>query len=117
MGPVEAEEHAADDGNGAAGATSEAAEQFQRAALEAVRAARAMLDAAETVIRDPASLESVIRAAAGVARTATQTVADFAAAAGAGGASRRAGAPEGDTSHDPDDDDGQGGGYESIPVG
>lgn len=116
MGAVEAEEHAADEGNGAGGAASEAAEQFQRAALEAVRAARAMLDAAETVIRDPASLESVIRAAAGVARTATQTVADFAAAAGAGGASRRA-ASDGDAPHDPDDDDGQGGGYESIPVG
>ena len=112
---MEAEEHAASDGNGTAGAGSEAAEQFQRAALEAVRAARAMLDAAETVIRDPASLESVIRAAAGVARTATQTVADFAAAAGGGGAPRRAPAP--DDAHDPDDDEGQGGGYESIPVG
>lgn len=33
---------------------------LQQAALEAVRAARAMLDAAESVIREPAALEAVV---------------------------------------------------------
>ena len=85
-------------------------EQFQHAALEAVRAARAMLDAAETAIRDPAALEAVIRTAAGMARTATETVAGVAAAA------LRDVDPAGrsEAEQDPDDPDG---GYHDISVG
>lgn len=83
-------------------------EHLQQAALEAVRAARAMLDAAESAIRDPAALESVIRAAAGVARSATETVAGFAA----GGRD-----PVADEGTGRDDDPGADGGYHDIAVG
>lgn len=72
MAGVDRDEH--DEAPGGA-----AAEQFRQAALEAVRAARAMLDAAEAVIRDPSTLDSVVRTVAGVARTATETVSGFAA--------------------------------------
>ena len=46
-------------------------EQFRRAALEAIRAGRTMLDAAESIVRDPQAAEAVIRTVGGVARTAT----------------------------------------------
>jgi hypothetical protein len=92
------------------------AEQFQRAALDAVRAARAMLDAAEKVLADPAALESVVRVAAGMARNATETVAGFASAAAAS-------ARRGDTAQDPaggspdePDQDGEHGGFETIRI-
>lgn len=84
-------------------------EQFQQAALEAVRAARAMLDAAETAIRDPSTFEAVIRTAAGMARTATETVAGFAA-----GAVRDV---PGDRPQPDDDADGDDDGYHDISVG
>lgn len=90
-----------------------AAEQFRQAALEAVRAARAMLDAAETVIRDPATLETVVRTVAGVARTATETVSGFAAAAASGHARRDDDQPTRDASDPTDDDDG----YHDITIG
>lgn len=86
-------------------------EQFRRAALEAIKAGRAMLDAAEAVVRDPRAAEAVIRTVGSVARTATEAVAGFAAgpvhddehrADGSGG-----GAPD-----DPPDD-----GFERISVG
>jgi hypothetical protein len=54
-------------------------EQFQRAALEAIRAGRAMLDAAESVLQDPKAAESVIRSVGSVARTASEAVSGFTA--------------------------------------
>ncbi len=57
-------------------------EQFRRAALEAIKAGRAMLDAAEAVVRDPQAAEAVIRTVGSVARMATETVAGFAAGRG-----------------------------------
>lgn len=103
----------ADDGAAADGATdgtADGVEQFQRAALDAVKAARAMLDAAESVIKDPAALDSVVRTMTSFARQAGATVAGFAADAGA--------AARGPSPTDPgdgprDDDDG---GYERIRV-
>lgn len=52
-------------------------EQFQRAALEAIRAGRAMLDAAESVLQDPNAAEAVVRTVGTVARNATEAVAGF----------------------------------------
>jgi hypothetical protein len=89
-----------------------AAEQFRQAALEAVRAARAMLDAAEAVIRDPSTLDSVVRTVAGVARTATETVSGFAAGAASGRARRDEGETSGEAGDPPDDD-----GYQDITIG
>lgn len=40
-------------------------DQFQRAALDAVHAARAVLDAAEVLIRDPAAVTSMVDAVRG----------------------------------------------------
>jgi hypothetical protein len=54
-------------------------EQFQRAALEAIRAGRAMLDAAETMIQEPGAAEQLVRTVGSVARTATEAVSGFAA--------------------------------------
>jgi len=53
-------------------------DQFQRAALEAIRAGRAMLDAAESILQDPAAAETVVRTVGAVARNATEAVAGFA---------------------------------------
>lgn len=53
-------------------------EQFQRAALEAIRAGRAMLDAAESVLQDPNAAEAVVRSVGNVARNATEAFAGFA---------------------------------------
>jgi hypothetical protein len=53
-------------------------EQFQRAALEAIRAGRAMLDAAESMVQDPRAAEHLVRTVTDVARTAGETVAGFA---------------------------------------
>lgn len=80
-------------------------EQFQRAALEALRAARSMLDAAESIVQDPKAIESVISSVAGLARDATSAVAGFAT-----GASRSGSEPEAD----PDVDVGRG--FETIDV-
>lgn len=70
------------DATGAASAGADAVqaglEQFQRAALDAIRAGRAMLDAAESVIQDPSAAEAVVRSVGGIARTATEAVAGFA---------------------------------------
>ena len=60
-------------------------EQFQRAALEAIRAGRAMLDAAESVLQDPKAAESVVRSVGSVVRTATEAVAGFAPGRGSTG--------------------------------
>ncbi len=85
-------------------------DQFQRAALDAVRALRAMLDAAETVIADPAAVESVVRTVTSMARTAGETVVGFAAAAG------RAAASAGGMPTDEDDDEGPEPGFQRIHV-
>lgn len=76
-------------------------EQFQRAALEAIRAGRAMLDAAESVLQDPKAAESVVRSVGDVARTATEAVSGF--AAGRWGQARA------------QDDDGDGDGADEEP--
>lgn len=73
-------------------------EQFQRAALDAVRAARAMLDVAESVIADPKAVETVLRSATTIARTTTESVATFVA----GAAGNRAATTE-PVDHDADD--------------
>lgn len=90
---------------GASGDLAAGVEQFQKAALEALRAARAMLDAAETIVADPRAIDSVISSVAGLARDATQAVAGFAAgtARAANGVTR----DQGDQSDD---------GFESIDV-
>lgn len=100
---------AGDDQRG--GAADAAFDQFQRAALDAVKAARAMLDAAETMIKDPAAIEAVVHAATSFARTAGETVVGF--AAGAAGA--RPPGTHAPTEHD-DGDDGDDGGFERIRV-
>lgn len=86
-------------------------EQFRRAALEAIRAGRAMLDAAEAVVRDPQAAEAVVRTVGAVARTATETVAGFAAGRGGGGTPSE-GSTADDGPDDPPDD-----GFERISVG
>lgn len=80
-------------------------EQFQKAALDALRAARAMIDAAESIVSDPKAIESVIATVADAARDATRTVAGFAAAA-----ARSA------TDDGPGDDDDESG-FETIDIG
>jgi len=84
-------------------------EQFQRAALEAIRAGRAMLDAAESMLQDPRAAETLVRTVSDVARTATETVAGFAARARP--ADPSAGGGDGDP-----DDGGPAGGFERISV-
>lgn len=61
------------------GSPGPAIEQFQRAALDAVRAARALLDAAESVIQEPAAIDAMVKTVTSVARSATEAVAGFAA--------------------------------------
>lgn len=85
-------------------------EQFQRAALEAIRAGRAMLDAAESMIQDPDAAETVVRTFGAMARTATETVAGFAAARTSWGADPE---PDGPVTGD---DDPPAGGFERISV-
>lgn len=118
MVTVDADDETATGETGAAGDGPPGVEAFQQVALEAVRAARAMLDAAESMIRDPATLESVISTVAGVARSATGAVVDFTTAAAP---DSRRGADPSDGEVDPDDpaepdDPDEPGGYESIPV-
>lgn len=85
-------------------------EQFQRAALEAIRAGRAMLDAAESVLQDPGAAESVVRSVGSIARTATDAVAGFAA-----GRWPTPGAAGGTDGTDGDEDPPEG--FERISVG
>ncbi len=95
--PTDAEDSAAHAG---ADAVQTGIEQFQRAALEAIRAGRAMLDAAESVLQDPKAAESVVRSVGSVARTATEAVSGF--AAGRWNPSPR---PDRDDQHPADDDE------------
>lgn len=89
-------------------------EQFQRAALEAIRAGRAMLDAAESMLQEPGAAEQLVRTVADVARTATETVAGFAARAAR---PDRSGPPGPDEEVDPDDpDDGPPAGFQRLSV-
>ena len=83
-------------------------EQFQRAALDAVRAMRAMLDAAESVLADPDALESVVHTVTSMAKSAGETVVGFAA-----GAARAAG--QADAGDKRPEDEG-GGGFHRIDV-
>lgn len=83
-------------------------EQFQRAALEAIRAGRAMLDAAETMLQDPKAAEHLVRSVSDVARAATETVAGFATRVRPPGP----GAADGDA----EDGDDPSGGFERIRV-
>lgn len=80
-------------------------DQFQKAALDAVRAARALLDAAESLIKDPAAIESMVQTVTHLARSAGESVVGF--AAGARDAAAGDDTPPGD---EPD------GGYERIHV-
>jgi hypothetical protein len=83
-------------------------EQFQRAALDAIRAGRAMLDAAESVLQDPEAAESVVRTVGAVARTATEAVSGFAAGRWA------TGRPEAGDDEDADPDPPEG--FERITI-
>ena len=89
-------------------------EQFQKAALDAVRAARAMLDAAESVIKDPAALDSVVRTMTTMARSAGETVVGF--AANASNAARAASGTDDRPEPRRDDGDEPDGGFERIRV-
>ena len=96
-------------------------EELQRTVLEAIRAGRAVLDAAESVLQDRAAGDALVRAVGDVARQAGEVVAGLAARARAA-AGHETGA-DGDGDHDGDDgggdgdgDDG-GGGVQRIPVG
>ena len=86
-------------------------EQFQKAALEAIRAGRAMLDAAESVLQDPDAAESVVRSVGDMARTATQAVSGFAAGRWATGRPEADPAAE-DGGEDPEPPDG----FERITI-
>lgn len=100
-------EHDPNDGDQRVGGAGGAAiEQFQRAALDAVRAARALLDAAESVIQEPAAIEAMVDTVASVAKTATDAVAGFAAS----GMARSSGVGSDDDEDDPP------GGFEHISV-
>lgn len=83
-------------------------DQFQRAALEAIRAGRAMLDAAESILQDPAAAEAVVRSVGTVARNATEAVAGF--------ATGRWPAPGPTPDPDPDADEDPPDGFERISV-
>lgn len=87
-------------------AIASAVEQFQRAALDAVAAARAMLDAAESMIKEPAAIEAVASTVNAVARQATEALGGFARQA------RQAGSDAGGPDGDDDADDG----YHGIEV-
>lgn len=85
-------------------------EQFQRAALEAVRAGRAMLDAAESILQDPAAAETVVRSVSAVARTATEAVAGFASGRWPAPGAEAGARPDDGPDEDPPD------GFERITV-
>lgn len=100
------------DEDGADQSIGDGVEQFQRAALDAVRATRAMLDAVETVIQDPRALDSVVRTMTSFVRAAGETVVGFASGSNhaPGAAWESGGAPE------PRTDDGHHHGFERIQV-
>jgi hypothetical protein len=85
-------------------------EQFQRAALEAIRAGRAMLDAAESILQDPAAAEAVVRSVGTVARNATEAVAGFASGRWPASGTTPDTQPDDDPDEDPPD------GFERISV-
>ena len=96
-------------------------EQFQRAALDAVRAARTMLEAAEAVLQEPAAAKAIADTVTAFGRTATEAVAGFAASwppsGGRGSADDQSGtASRDDTSGSDGPDDGPDGGFERISV-
>lgn len=92
-------------------------EQLQRAALEAVHAARAVLDVAESMIREPAAVEAMINTVSAMARTATESFSGFAS----GMAANRPDRPDRPAPHDPDkahdpDDEPDDGTYQRIDL-
>lgn len=101
-----ADEPGADD-TGRSDDLSAGVEQFQKAALDALAAARAMLDAAETIVKEPGAVESLFGTIGEAARSATHTVAGFAAGAAQAARARH---------HDEDTDD-DGTGFEHIDIG
>ena len=116
-------DESADDGHddsAASDALGPGVEQFQRAALDAVRAMRGLLDAAESVLADPAALESVVQSVASLARTAGEAVVGFAAgrAPTAPGGAATSDDPTSDdaTSDDATSDDDSDGGFQRIRV-
>ena len=70
-----------------------------------------MLDAAESMLQDPRAAETVVRTVGAVARTATETVAGFAAGRARGAHD------EPDDGPAAGDDDPPDGGFERISVG
>lgn len=90
-------------------------EQLQRAALEAVHAARAVLDVAESMIREPAAVEAMINTVSAMARTATESFSGFASGMAANRTPRDA-ASEHDEAHGSDDDPDDGT-YQRIDLG
>ncbi len=96
-------------------------EQFQRAALDAVRAARTMLEAAEAVLQDPAAAKAIADTVTAFGRTATEAVAGFAASWPPPTGRRSADdqdpvAPQDGASGSGNHDDGPDGGFERISV-
>lgn len=110
--PTEPTDATAADGSGP-DAVQAGIEQLQRAALEAIRAGRALLDAAESVLQDPSAAEAVVRSVGSVARNASEAVAGF--TSGRWPAARPGGGPgaDGDGARDDDPPDG----FERISVG
>lgn len=106
-----------------ADAVKAGAEQFQQAALDALAAARAMIDAAESIVKEPGAVESLVVTITDLARTGTEAVSKMAADAGFGRPSTQAPRrsadvpdPGGDGAPAPRDDDVADGGFESIDL-
>lgn len=120
--PSAADPEAPDAGGGTTGTTAGAPgravapgmEQFQRAALDAVRAARSMLDAAEAVLADPKSQQLVLDSIAALGRVGADAIGGLLGGAAAPQAPRAANAADDvdDGAGDGDGDDG----FERITV-
>lgn len=107
--PDDSAADAGDDHATGAGQAPSSVEQLQRAALEAVQAARAVLDVAESMIREPAAVEALVNTVSAMARTATESFAGFAA----GMTPTETRRPDSTDSADPDTDEGT---YHRIDV-
>ena len=91
-------------------------EQLQRAALEAVQAARAVLDVAESMIREPAAVEALVQTVSAMARTATESFAGFAAGMSTDATARSTTSDASPDAADHEADDGPDDGYHRISV-
>lgn len=110
--PTEPTDATGADGSGP-DAVQAGVEQLQRAALEAIRAGRALLDAAESVLQDPGAAEAVVRSVGSVARNASEAVVGF--TSGRRPTARTGDGPDGEDAGAPDDDPPDG--FERISVG